>query len=542
LVVLNAIAFGLALWLTRAIAREVSTSGSFAAATALGFGAATYSWTYAVGMWPHMTALASVAASVYFALRAGSAACGRRDFSLAFAAGLSLGVGMLFRLDAVLGLPGLLVLCLACSGREIRLAGATLLGLAPALLSLALVNLAKFGDFSPLSYGTSAGYMDPWRYAPIIFGALAIGSVGIAVSRAHVRAMVATHPRWTIAIAVVVAILALFLPWTGDVIRRLAIGLYRLLIDLRAYDPSLLGLREYRTESGALFYARSMKKTLLQSCPYFVLCIVPAALAVRQPIAHVRVLAIAIVAAGFIVPFAYFSWHGGRSLNMRYFLPALPFLVLLSFLGFRTVVAEFARKACTLAISGAITGLLVALAAIVVAATAPLPLHERLIGEAPLALAGALAAMAAISCLAPVPWRSTGRLALSATFGAALAWSAVVGLLYDGLRDQLMRVTNERIGLEAAQRFAPNSLLVTIYPDPFFVLHSKRIRLASPEDDAPEAVRRLIDVNLDAGRKVYVVVTEESLEKLRSDGVLDGIRLTVIPSDVPVVFREASRS
>jgi len=118
-----------------------------------------------------------------------------------------------------------------------------------------------------------------------------------------------------------------------DYIWRIIYGAYVLVINLQAHNAySQAGIE--RNEFGQLMFWGYPKKALIQSLPFLPLIIIPVFTMMRGRYVAATALCLLAIAA----PVAFYSinqWHGGGSYNMRYFIPALPFIAILSAVGLR---------------------------------------------------------------------------------------------------------------------------------------------------------------------------------------------------------------
>ena len=111
-------------------------------------------WVNAVPAFvPKLAGISEVLAAFAAAWRGLEAREPGATLRFALLAGLVLGVGAGVRLDVVLAAPCLALLFLFVRGRRAWAGLGVVVGLLPGLALLSLANHAKFGTFSPLSYG-----------------------------------------------------------------------------------------------------------------------------------------------------------------------------------------------------------------------------------------------------------------------------------------------------------------------------------------------------------------------------------------------------
>lgn len=324
LILLNAISAALTVWMTYLLGRHCygdARTGMVAAGILL---FCTFLAEYAFGIWPHAMSMAAALGAFYMAVRA-TGTMGRRAFGWALAAGLAIGAGFLIRLDTILIVPvvGTFVI-LNARAPAISLAGGAL-GLLPGILGASLANQVKFGTFNPLSYGGgTGGGTDASAHAV----AAVVGIVGVLALFA-IR-----HIRWTNAlrrIALASGLAAVALAFLHPALRGFAGDYARGLWDL-GYD--LTGVSEGRPgateKTGPIrWFWGQPKKALAQSLPWLGIL---AIFLVRPWTAATRKWHLTFALALFVwsLPFVPRSWHGGFGMNMRYFLPVVPFLALLA--------------------------------------------------------------------------------------------------------------------------------------------------------------------------------------------------------------------
>jgi len=521
LVVVNALAFVGLLALCYRIGRDLlgSSSAGLAAAGLLGLG--TYAWEYSMATWPHALAVLLSLGSLVAGLEAARAPRGAsRAAKLAALAGLLLGTGTTVRFDVFFLLPLLLApFLLASSLRWRELAGLTA-GLLPGLAFVSATNLARWETWIPFTYGSSGGATDARAYLPL----LAVAGAGFLLLRLAVhpsaRAIVRRRPAALPLGAMGLLALLLLLPPLRELALRLAEGTYTLLVDIRNLPIDGVEPAMERTEGGAVVYYGALKKALLQSCPYFVLLVLPAyGLFCREPARLSRALLFAPVAL-VVGVFGFFSWHGGLALNMRYFLPVLPFAAILTVDAIRTLAAG-AHRLWVLSSGAAMAGAM-ALYFFWRPADHAVETMEPLLLDVPLLIAGVLAALCTVWLVRPR--RLPATLALAAA-GAALGWSCVVAFAYDASWAHHRRAAHHAFATRTAHHLEPDSLVLAEAAAPFYglVTHRPGVRIALPWADRFADAESLIAHHQERGRPVYGVLSRESWEALAAGGALDGV-------------------
>ena len=103
-------------------------------------------------------------------------------------AGLAIGLALNIRTDAALAMPPLALWALATFRRPYLALFCLTVGLAPGVLTAAALNLAKFGIFSPVTYGrqgTTGGATSLSYYAPLYPAAALFARAAFPVRRAN---------------------------------------------------------------------------------------------------------------------------------------------------------------------------------------------------------------------------------------------------------------------------------------------------------------------------------------------------------------------
>jgi hypothetical protein len=412
-------------------------------------------------------------------------------------AGLCFGLGASIRVDVILGAIAAFFWLRVFARPSDRISAlALIIGLAPGLLLASMINQAKFGVFHPFSYGETTGGATTSVYSMIIVAAalLAIGAFTVDVSHRRVQLMLG-RARAVGAVAYVIAatVGALFL-WA--VAPRIFEGLYLLLVDIQAYaGPAIPGLE--KNAYGYWDFWGVPKKALLQSMAYLPLLILPvAAFAGGRRVSSTSFLML--FASAPIAFFALTAWHGGMSYNMRYYLPAAPFLAILCAMGLAELRPVF-QKHEKLFLRGAIGGVFLAVA-LYASAPAYGEAFERPLQLYPQLLIAFLLGLAVTAAAAG--WKvHSAKLAAAALSAAALGNAAMLSLSdttgYWATR--AAHVPYDR----AYAAMIPNNALIATAADEYLVsasLKGAAISRAAPEK--VDALNVLIAAYVDDGRCV----------------------------------------
>lgn len=328
--VLN-MAAGLALLaVTAALGRRLFAPSWIGLAGATILLGATFLVEYGPAIWPHaLAAAASTAAALTAVLAVQTSRPGGGALAWAALSGLLIGFGLLIRVDVVLALPPVAVWLALAAPAPLRLLFALGFGLLPGLALASWINWLKFGVGLPISYGESGGDADLLNYLPL--GALmAAGFAGLLA----LRLLPALRPSRRIglgagAVALLIAAAAVVVSQEAQSLgARAAKGLWVLLVDLSvtdrvAFEPGLA-----TGPSGEVMFFGHVKKALGQSLPWIGALLALAVLPTRKENRPGLWLALLMI-GGTLAPFVLRQWHGGYGHNLRYLLPALPWLALL---------------------------------------------------------------------------------------------------------------------------------------------------------------------------------------------------------------------
>ncbi|WP_395072211.1 glycosyltransferase family 39 protein [Hyphococcus sp.] len=337
---MNSIAFMLVLWLTFASARKLYDENIARWSVGI-FAFATFAPTYVFAIWPHMVALSFWMGAVYLAISAHHTFSRKTGTRALLCAGLLVGLGLNIRVDVFLA--GLIIffwLRLFAKPHDRIAPLFVALGMVPGLLLSAWLNQIKFGAFSPFSYGDVGGAAGVSRYAPIAAFAGVLITVSWTVNvPSMLRGAISKPVRNYSAFAAFLVISAMIaITPIRDLLWRVLTGLYVLVINLQAHEAyHQVGVE--KNAYGQLLFWGYPKKALIQSIPWLALAAVPCINALREKtFSNVGLCFFAIAAP--LCFYALNHWHGGGSYNMRYFLPALPFLAMLSANGLAQVLGD----------------------------------------------------------------------------------------------------------------------------------------------------------------------------------------------------------
>ncbi len=334
LVLVNALAAAGCAALTWALAQKLYRSAAVATVSVLILTFCTFHLDYAWGVWPHMSSAFFVLLAFWLAVRALDCTTRNAVLANAIGSGLAVGMGLLLRADSVLVLPIIAACVLVLARRPVLTLLGGVIGMSPGIAVGAWVNMYKFGTPNVLSYGSTGGDTDITSHlgAILFLGVVLVGLLGL-------RSVTWSGPRVRLGAVLVLALFALCLvvPQTREVLAKLWVGVMALFVDSRTIVDPRSGV--VPGEDGSLLFWGVAKKALFQSLPW--LGVLVALVLTRWRAKHVRpnIMLLCFVTV-WSLPFVALAWHGGFSSSMRYFLPMLPALVILS----SAVIVELGTK------------------------------------------------------------------------------------------------------------------------------------------------------------------------------------------------------
>lgn len=331
LVFLNAVSFFAVLWLTLRVSRHLYGLALDRRFVAGLLALATFMPAYGMGIWPHMFALALVMAGVE-RVTAHLARHGRPELMSLVLAGLWLGAAMAIRVDSLIPAIAIMIWLALFGAPKDRAAPLWFLfGTLPFLALATALNGDKFSTYIPFSYGPKIGQdgIGAYTYHFIALGIVLALVCWLSPQGRHVKPVLERlrSPMWAWPLALIaIAIIALAEP-----LRTVVWNAYVLVADLQQ-----VGGEVQRDADGYINVAGVYKRALLQSAPFLVLSGVALASLLSGKRVPARSLC-ALVAASIIGFYSLSQYHGTVAQNMRHFMAALPFLVILSVDGFTSL-------------------------------------------------------------------------------------------------------------------------------------------------------------------------------------------------------------
>jgi hypothetical protein len=529
LFLLSALAFTGLVGLTYWMARYLFASPRLALNACLILVLASYAWEYSQATLPHVLGAFFVAATVSLTLPALLWPDERRAYLLAFASGFVAALGAGVRFDVFFVMPALTVPYLFL--RPWRPWHALLCGLGalPGLALLTVLNQAKFGIASPFSYGSG----QPSEVSGISAYLAVAGAGVLAVAAARLAATpwgsrkIRRHPLATLLGLALACGAVLAIPEGWTLASRLGDGLYQLLVDLRIRDLSLLEGGLSRGPDGAMVYLGAVKKSLLQSCPYLVVLLLPLVHLASREQDRVALGVLLLVPVSQIGALAYFAAHGGPGLNLRYLVISLPFTSILAAYTWREVAGGLSdpwRRA--LPFAGAVLATVYAF--FVLPYTFELERQAFFFLNLPLGLACGLLLLTLLFLRGGEASRRALRGPMAVAMVLGFVWAGLVAYSFDLPRSYILRKDRAELSREVAPLIAPDSLLIAYSVGSFFgLLEHGRVRLATPPFDGFRDFEALVRFHLEAGRPVYLWVTEAWTRALERYDV--SVRLSSAP-------------
>lgn len=539
LFIFNAIAFIGVIALTYAAVKRLFDDADLALNSCLILALATYLWDYSQAAWPHMVSLLFVVGSFTAFVYAYRSPAGRQERApdretdesntglyWASAAGLIAGFAVGIRVDAVLVIPCIVLPFLFSRPCRYRETLAVVVGLIPGLAVAAGVNYHKFGVPSPISYGST--HSGRQVGAPIGFTAACLALVaGAWIASRKPIADKLWERKWIVLTVLVLAVGALFLvPATRALLMKEFTGLYMMLVDLRIKSLSHVEPAQMRSIGGGVVYIGALKKAYFQSLPYAGLLLVPIISLARRDPEWDKLLILFLVPAANAALFGYLHDHGGLCLNMRYFVPALPFTAILCAYAIRDLHRRWDMR----------FSLTIWVVIIAITAAVYLLLTEELFPtvnglEYPLLIVP-LILMAVLMLLIVVGDFLHGA-GLNLVRGAAwiliivsFAWAGMVTFFYDYPHNHRQRTINHTIGGRVLNVVPPDSIFFTApVIDPFMrLIEGDRIRIAFPVNDKFKDFPELVEFHLRNGRPVFGAFPRSFWSRL-AEGPLSEYRL-----------------
>jgi hypothetical protein len=249
--------------------------------------------------------------------------------------------------------------------------------------------------------------------------------------------------------------------------------------------------------------------------------------------------------AAFVASYGYFAWDGGTGLNLRYFVPILPFTSILAAFAWREITDGLSNSQRHISIvSGALAGglylVLILLGPALLWGPWTLGQQETIFLSLPLVIA-VIALVLVLGTMIKPSHRL--RSAAAAVLAVGLVWSGMVAFSHDFPRAHGLRVARAKLNQNLARVAQDDSVVVTIDAHLFYdLLIDKRVRIALPFRDNFEGLDALVAYHLDNDRAVYVWITEFMENQIRQRQLFNTYAVVPLYEDSHGRFVQLDRS
>ncbi len=521
------------------LAKSLFHDTDLAANACLIFLFATFSWEYGQSAWPHAVAVFLIVLSAYLASAAYRSPRIRSSLATALAAGLVVGFGVGVRLDTVLVLPAIIAPFLFASPWRPREAIAIGAGAVPALGVVALTNDLKFGVFSPVSYGAAS---DPKlvleSYLPIVTLSLGALLAMWLMTRQTVRDLPRKRHVAIVGSIVFLAVVAFVTLEFWNYVTRLASGAYKLLVDLGIGETETAPEGAVRGPGGALLVNGGVSKAFLQSCSYLAALAIPAGTLIRGVEDRGPFSMLFLIPGAFIVLYSYFYSYGVEQLNLRYFLPVLPFTSILCAYAWRELNRGLSRRwhlpqLIVVAATAIVFSVLMVLGHRAGEGAEPIIIQEIVFRAIPLVLfATGLCLSLGVAISREAAWPQLRGISTILLVGS-LVWSGMTAFENDYLRTFLLREKRADMNVRLAHVVEPDSIIFTSTQNSFYrLVIDQRVRIAVPWFDDFRDFQALRKFHAARGHATYVWLDEGMSEAIRENRLFENLE-TVPVLDLP---------
>ncbi|MHA1528462.1 MAG: protein O-mannosyl-transferase family [Alphaproteobacteria bacterium] len=262
LFLLNALAFVAALGVCFLIAQRLFRDIALSLNACLILTLATFAWQYSQAAWPHSLTMLIVALALYCTIVALQSSRRRDELSIAFLAGLVIGIGVGVRLDTIFALAAVVLAFLFAIPYRLLAALSACLGVLPGLLALAAMNQAKFGLFLPFTYGGASDMYGVGNQNNLLIAGVGLvcGVGAWTATRPAVRRILSSYPWTTMGAALLLGAIVLSVPQAWATLSKIASGAYQLLVDFRIRDLSIQEGGLSRSLGGGMVYLGQFRR------------------------------------------------------------------------------------------------------------------------------------------------------------------------------------------------------------------------------------------------------------------------------------------
>jgi len=484
---------------------------------------ATFVWEYSQAAWPHMTALLGMMAAYYLAVSALLEPNRQRQIANFFFAGLLTGISAGIRTDAILLVACFYILYVVSSNVSGYAFLSLIVGLLPGMVVLGAINQAKFGSFSPLSYGSGEKF-------PMIEAGVALLLASLVSGSKFLFRRLSDNRRYKRRAVIMIFFLSGLVMSALIVTRpgaRIIRDSYSAVVDIRAVPPDFQGPAHLRTVSGGLVYIGAHKKALLQSLPYLAVVLLPFCSMRRTRGAHSLLLLLVPVPIIYIGYYAVINHeYGGLCLNYRYHLPLLPFTSIMVAYSLR----ELRRLMTTPLGRGPYLVTVIVTVAFYLLLTEfccpGLSGLEFPLLDLPLVLFVSVVLLVLVRCGLGLVRAEFWLKAIALTVTAALSWSSLVAFTYDYRVHQAQRKANYLNGGRLLDLLPDRAVFFTEHHiDPFLrLIEDDSVLICFPYRDRFRDFPALLAFHLAAGRPAYAFFRTVTWESFQS-GLLKDYQL-----------------
>jgi hypothetical protein len=293
---------------------------------------------------------------------------------------------------------------------------------------------------------------------------------------------------------------------------------YMMLVDIRTREFDVREPALTRSEGGGMVYMQSQKKALIQSLPYLPLLLVPIFRLCRREDESNQILALLIVPITYVLFVSHRNDHGGMCLNMRYFLPILPFSSILCAYAVRDYYRRYDLRMSFVTLMLIASGTAAVFFALLERSLTSVNDQEFPFLDVPIAIGAILAILIILNETLRTLDLSLVRKIVSCLLVMTMAWASLTAFFYDYPRHRRQRVLNYEIGRNILNVVPPDSLVFTYpYIDPVLrLIEQDRVRIAFPGFDDFRDFSRLLEYNLSMGRHVFGVFLPQVWNNLQT--------------------------
>ena len=333
------------------------------------------------------------------------------------------------------------------------------------------------------------------------------------------------YKRPAIFMTILLIVILALIPKVRKTVGKPLSGAFQLIVDFRVRDLDIKESGLSRSQGGGMVYISGLKKSLLQSCPYLVMLIIPLLGIVRLDKEYVPLTILFLIPLIFISFYSYHhAWHGGLCLNLRYFVPILPFTSILSAYAWRKLSGNLNWQWGRLPL---LLILLTSLLFLILSRTLfYIDQQEFYCLNFPLLLALLLIILLlAFEKFVKLNWHLISHTTVAILL-AAMIWSGLMAFFYDYLRERHHRQFNLNVAGSAAKIVSDNSILFTNQVDSFFgLIERRRVRIAHPSKDDFHDFTALVAYHLHEGHSVYAAFHPIEWGIINKAGFLDDFKV-----------------